>query len=57
MKPMRYFLDTHDRQLGTFPEQLNPVQGEAFFAQYEQACQAEGARKQKKTGDRPRFPR
>lgn len=42
MKPMRYFLDTHDRQLGTFPEQLTPAQFETFFAQYEQACQAEG---------------
>lgn len=42
MKPMRYFLDTHDRQLGTFPEQLTPAQFEAFFTQYEQACQAEG---------------
>ncbi|HJV92925.1 MAG TPA: DUF4242 domain-containing protein [Azonexus sp.] len=42
MKPMRYFLDTHDRQLGTFPEQLTPEQFAAFFTQYEQACQAEG---------------
>lgn len=42
MKPMRYFLDTHDRQQGTFPEQLTPDQFEAFFEQYVQACQAEG---------------
>lgn len=42
MEAMRYFLDTHDRQLGTFPEQLTPLQFEAFFEQYEQACLAEG---------------
>lgn len=42
MKSLRYFLDTHDRAAGTFPEQLTPEQFEVFFRQYEQACLAEG---------------
>jgi len=42
MKPMRYFLDTHDRARNTFPAQLTPTDFEVFFAQYETACQAEG---------------
>ncbi|MFA5530909.1 MAG: DUF4242 domain-containing protein [Thiohalomonadaceae bacterium] len=42
MQPMKFFLDTHDRDHQTFPAQLTPVQFEAFFAEYEQACYAEG---------------
>ena len=42
MQAMRYFLDSHDREQGTFPAQLTPVDFEAFYAQYEKACQAEG---------------
>lgn len=42
MKPLRYFLDTHDRTLGSFPEKLSPADFEVFFAQYEAACQIEG---------------
>jgi hypothetical protein len=39
---MRFFVDTHDRSLKTFPAQLTPAEFEVFFAQYEQACYAEG---------------
>jgi hypothetical protein len=39
---MKLFLDTHDRDHHSFPAQLTPAQFEAFFAQYEQACYAEG---------------
>lgn len=42
MKPLRYFLDTHDRAHGSFPEKLTPEEFEVFFAQYRQACAAEG---------------
>jgi hypothetical protein len=42
MQTLRYFIDTHDRKLKTFPEALTPEQFEGFFALYEQACQAEG---------------
>lgn len=42
MQAMRYFLDSHDRAQGTFPENLTPSDFEAFYAQYEKACQAEG---------------
>jgi hypothetical protein len=42
MKSLRYFLDTHDRSLGSFPEKLTSADFEAFFAKYEAACQAEG---------------
>lgn len=42
MEALRYFLDTHDRRLGTFPESLTPADFEAFYAQYEDACRAEG---------------
>ena len=42
MQAMRFFLDTHDRNLGTFPAQLTPADFEGFYAQYEAACYAEG---------------
>jgi hypothetical protein len=42
MQPMRYFIDTHDRTLKTFPEGLTPEQFEGFYALYEKACQVEG---------------
>ncbi|WP_434515457.1 DUF4242 domain-containing protein [Dechloromonas sp. ARDL1] len=42
MNPLRYFIDTHDRADGTFPEKLSPEEFEVFFVQYQQACQAEG---------------
>lgn len=42
MKPLRFFIDTHDREHATFPGPLTTAQFEAFFAQYEEACRAEG---------------
>jgi len=42
MQPLRYFLDTHDRALGSFPEKLSTEEFEIFFEQYRQACAAEG---------------
>jgi hypothetical protein len=38
MKPMRFFLDTHDRTRKTFPEKLSPEDFEKFYALYEKAC-------------------
>lgn len=42
MEKMRLFVDTHDKARNTFPDGLSPEQFEAFFTQYEAACQAEG---------------
>jgi hypothetical protein len=42
VKPMRFFLDTHDRSRKTFPEKLTPDEFEVFFAQYEKACYEKG---------------
>lgn len=42
MQAMRFFVDTHDRTRQTFPARLSPAEFEGFFAQYEQACAAEG---------------
>ena len=42
MQRMKFFIDTHDRSSETFPTGLTPAQFELFFAQYEQACYAEG---------------
>ena len=42
MQALRYFIDTHDRDKKTFPDQLSRDDFEAFFAKYEQACYAEG---------------
>lgn len=42
MQRMKFFIDTHDRSSETFPAGLTPAQFERFFAQYEQACYAEG---------------
>ena len=42
MKSLKYFLDTHDRAHQTFPAAISPQEFEAFFAQYEKACQEEG---------------
>ncbi len=41
MKPMRFFLDTHDRARKTFPEKLTPEDFEKFYALYEKACYEE----------------
>jgi hypothetical protein len=42
MQQMRFFIDTHDRVTGTFPEQLSVDDFKGFYAQYEAACQEEG---------------
>ena len=42
MQTMRFFLDTHDRNQGSFPAQLTPADFEGFYAQYEADCYAEG---------------
>ncbi len=42
MQKMKLFIDTHDKEKETFPAGLTPVQFEGFYAQYEEACQAEG---------------
>jgi len=42
MNPMRLFVDTHDVAKDTFPPGLTAEQFEGFFAQYQQACLAEG---------------
>jgi hypothetical protein len=42
MKPMRFFLDTHDRARKTFPAKLTAEEFEVFFVQYEKACYEEG---------------
>jgi len=42
MKPMRFYLDTHDRSNQTFPEKLSPEEFEVFFTSYEKACCEEG---------------
>jgi len=42
MQALRFFIDTHDRDKKTFPDQLSREDFEAFFAKYEQACYAEG---------------
>ncbi len=42
MQALKLFLDTHDRDHKSFPENLTPAQFEGFFAQYEEACYAEG---------------
>lgn len=41
MKPMKLFLDTHDRKQGTFPEKLSMKDFEQFYALYEKACYEE----------------
>lgn len=42
MEKMRFFVDTHDKANGTFPDQLSPAQFAGFFEQYQEACRAEG---------------
>lgn len=42
MERMRFFVDTHDKKDGTFPEALSDEQFSQFFALYQEACQAEG---------------
>ena len=38
MKPMKYFVDTHDHRSGTFPNGIAKGEFAAFFAHYEKAA-------------------
>ncbi len=42
MQPMRFFIDTHDRASGTFPDQIDTDGFAGFYAAYQAACVAEG---------------
>ena len=42
MKPLKFFMDTHDRENKTFPANITPVEFEGFYAKYEKACYEEG---------------
>lgn len=42
MPKMRFFVDTHDKDNGTFPAGLTQDQFVQFLAQYQNACQEEG---------------
>jgi hypothetical protein len=42
MKPMRFFIDTHDSTHQTFPSGLSTPDFEGFMVKYEEACRAEG---------------
>ena len=39
---MRFFIDTHDKQNGTFPDSIQPNELELFYETYEKACAEEG---------------
>jgi hypothetical protein len=42
MKPMKFFIDTHDHRSNTFPAGITKEQFAEFFAKYEAACREEG---------------
>ncbi len=42
MQRMKFFIDTHDAEKGTFPKGLTQDQFAVFFAKFEEACRAEG---------------
>jgi hypothetical protein len=42
MKPLKFFMDTHDRENKTFPEKITPLEFEGFYANYEKVCYEEG---------------
>ncbi|TXH66038.1 MAG: DUF4242 domain-containing protein [Lysobacteraceae bacterium] len=42
MMPMRFFIDTHDREQETFPAALSTEQFGEFLSAYERACRDEG---------------
>lgn len=42
MQNLRLFIDTHDKNNKTFPDQLSREQFTAFFSTYEAACREEG---------------
>lgn len=42
MKMMKLFIDTHNRDTNTFPQQITNTQFADFYGDYQQACAAEG---------------
>lgn len=42
MKPLKFFMDTHDRANETFPAKITPIKFEGFYTKYEKACYEEG---------------
>jgi hypothetical protein len=42
MQPLRFFVDTHDRDNKTFPQKISHQEFEQFYAKYQEACYAEG---------------
>ncbi|MFD2180686.1 DUF4242 domain-containing protein [Rhodoplanes azumiensis] len=42
MRPLRLFIDTHDKRTETFPDGLTREQFAAFFSTFESACRDEG---------------
>jgi hypothetical protein len=42
MTPLRFFLDTHDRDQGSFPATFGKTDMVGFYPAYEAACYAEG---------------
>jgi hypothetical protein len=41
MKPMKFFVDTHDHRSKTFPAGINKEQFSEFFAKFEACCEQE----------------
>ncbi|MCB9763943.1 MAG: DUF4242 domain-containing protein [Alphaproteobacteria bacterium] len=39
---LRLFMDTHNRDQGTFPAEINPEAFASFFKSYQEACAVEG---------------
>lgn len=42
MQKLKFFIDTHDATLESYPAGLTPEQFEQFYVRYEEACYAEG---------------
>jgi Protein of unknown function (DUF4242) len=42
MNKMKFFIDTHNRQTNTFPEQLSREEFAVFYGKYEAACREQG---------------
>lgn len=42
MKKMKLFMDTHDKEKGTFPDNLSKAQFAEFYAKYNEICNEEG---------------
>ncbi len=38
MSALKLFIDTHNRESGTFPEQISSAEFAAFYTNYQQAC-------------------